>query len=65
VALGDKMSGFVAEQVVKSATDILHGCRKRSRIFTQGSDYALSLGPDVIKRAANRVFRAPKPRFAP
>ena len=52
IQLGDEMNGFLAEETVKSASDILPWLQEAIAHFYPNSTYAASLDPDLRARAA-------------
>ena len=60
VRLGDDMNGYLAEETVKTVPRLFPGCRRRLRISTRRSSYALSLSPELRERAKRRLFQPPK-----
>jgi hypothetical protein len=57
VRLGDTSHGFLAEENVSSADDIVPWLQEAIAHFYPDSTYAKSLNADVHERAQNRVFR--------
>src|ERR1041385_6903471 len=59
VRLGDEMNGFLAEETVPSAADILPWLQEAIAQFYPTSDCAVSLTPETRERASDKVFRPP------
>jgi hypothetical protein len=60
VGLGDKMNGYVAEETVRTAAEILPWLQDAIVHFFPESPYAASLSPEIRERAKNRLFRTPQ-----
>jgi hypothetical protein len=56
VRLGDKMSGYVAEENLTSTVEILPWLQEAIAHFFPTSTYASSLDPEVRERGARRIF---------
>jgi hypothetical protein len=56
VGLGDKMNGYLAEENVETAAEILPWLRDAIAHFFPQSAYAASLDPDIQERAKSRHF---------
>lgn len=59
VRLGDEMNGFLAEENVASADEIVPWLREAIAHFYPDSTYAASLEDDIRARAKTRLFRTP------
>lgn len=60
VRLGDKINGYLAEETVKSASDIIAWLQEAIAHFYPQSTYAASLDDEIRRRAARRVFYSPR-----
>jgi len=60
VRLGDKMNGYLAEQSVKAASEIVPWLQEAIAHFYPSSEYATALDPEVRLRAANSMFTPPR-----
>jgi hypothetical protein len=60
VWLGDEVNGYVAEETVPDASEIVPWLREAIAHFCPASTYAASLSPEIRDRAAVRLFRAPR-----
>jgi hypothetical protein len=60
VALGDELSGFVAEETVPSVADIVPWLQEAIAHFYPTSTYASSLPPEIRERAVRQLFHAPR-----
>ena len=58
--LGDEMNGFLAEETVQSAADILPWLQEAIAHFFPTSTYARSLPVEVQDRATHRLFQPPR-----
>jgi hypothetical protein len=58
--LGNKVNGFLAEETVRSVSEIVPWLEEAIAHFFPASSYVQSLSPEVHKRPANRLFHAPK-----
>jgi hypothetical protein len=56
VRLGDEMNGFLAEETVRSVSEILPWLQEAIAHFYPTSIYAASLDSDIRERAATRLF---------
>jgi hypothetical protein len=59
VRLGDEMNGYLAEENVRTADEILPWLQEAIAHFFPDSTYAASLDPDLRSRAAHQLFRPP------
>lgn len=59
VRLGDEINGFLAEENVASASDILPWLQEAIAHFYPESTYARSLPEELRDRASRRQFRPP------
>jgi hypothetical protein len=57
VRLGDKMSGYLAEENLTSTAEILPCVREAITHFFPTSTYASSIQPEVRERGAKMIFR--------
>src|SRR5262249_457122 len=55
----DEMNGFLAEEYVESAAEILPWLQEAIAHFYPASTYAASLSAEVRERAAKRLFQPP------
>src|SRR3954462_6295022 len=60
VWLGDEMNGYVAQEGLSSAAEILSWLQEAIAHFYPGSTYAKSLPDEVIDRARLRIFTPPQ-----
>src|SRR5215471_14266307 len=60
VRLGDKMNGYLAEENVGSAAEILPWLQEAIAHFFPSSVYAQSLGLELRARAVRRIFSPPR-----
>ena len=60
VRLGDKMNGYLAEEILTSTAEILPWLQEAVAHFYPASTYAVSLDPEVRERAAQRLFQPPR-----
>ena len=60
VQLGDTMNGFLAEETVASAAEILPWLQAAIAHFYPDSDYTRGLDPDTRERSAKATFRPPR-----
>ena len=60
VRLGDRINGFLAEENVKSSSDIIPWLQEAIAHFYPQSQYANSLDADIRTRAAQRIFCPPR-----
>jgi hypothetical protein len=60
VWLGDDVNGYLAQESVPSAAEIVPWLQEAIAQFYPGSTYAKSLPADVIERARNRLFLPPQ-----
>jgi len=60
VRLGDEMYGYLAEENVRSVSEIIPWLQETIAHFLPASTYAASLEPELRRRAATRLFRLPK-----
>lgn len=58
--LGDKINGYLAEENVKSVSDIVPWLQEAIAHFYPQSEYAASLDAEVKTRATRRVFYPPR-----
>ena len=59
-SFGDEVNGYVAEETVPDASEIVPWLREAIAHFYPASTYAASLSPEIRDRAAVRLFRAPR-----
>ena len=57
VRLGDKMSGYLAEETLTSTAEIIPWLQEAITHFFPTSAYASTLDAEVRQRGANRIFR--------
>ena len=57
VRLGDKMSGYLAEESLSSTAEILPWFQEAIAHFFPASTYASSLDPEVRERGTKRIFQ--------
>jgi DNA-directed RNA polymerase subunit RPC12/RpoP len=62
IRLGDEMNGFLAEEVVPSAGEILPWLQEAIAHFFAESTYAASLSAEVRDRGARQMFLPPQMR---
>jgi hypothetical protein len=60
VRLGDDMNGYLAEETVKTVTEIIPWLQEAIAHFYSESSYARSLSPELRQRAKQRLFQPPK-----
>jgi hypothetical protein len=60
VRLGDDMNGYLAADFVPTVADIVPWLQEAIAHFYPASTYTASLPPDLIERAAKRLFHTPK-----
>jgi hypothetical protein len=60
VRLGDKINGFLAEERLKSTSEMLPWLQEAIARFLTVSTYASRLDAPVRQRGANRIFRPPR-----
>jgi hypothetical protein len=60
VRLGDDANGYQAADFVKTVADIVPWLQDAIAHFYPNSTYAASLSPELIERAAKRLFHPPK-----
>ena len=60
VRLGDKMNGYLAEQNVKAASEIVPWLQEAIAHFYPSSEYATALDAEIRQRGANRMFSPPR-----
>src|SRR5438105_3581650 len=60
VRLGDQMNGYLAEETVGSAFEIVHWLREAIGHFYPDSEYSAALDAEIRERATRRVFCPPR-----
>jgi len=60
VWVGDDMNGYLAQDTVASAAEIVPWLQEAIAHFYPHSTYAKSLDPSVVERSASRLFQTPR-----
>jgi predicted RNA-binding Zn-ribbon protein involved in translation (DUF1610 family) len=60
VRLGDKINGYLAEENVKSVSEIISWLQEAIAHFYPESEYATSLNDEIRTRAAHQIFSPPR-----
>lgn len=60
VRIGDKMNGYLAEENVRSLSDIIPWLQEAIAHFYPESQYAASLDAEIRTRATRRLFTPPR-----
>src|SRR5579862_4384736 len=60
VRLGDRMNGYLAEETMNTAGDIVPWLQEAIAHFYPDSTYAQSINADVKARAESRLFSPPR-----
>ena len=60
IRLGDEMNGYLAEETLQSAFEIVSWLQEAIAHFYPESQYAQALGEEIRERAVRRIFCPPR-----
>jgi hypothetical protein len=60
IRLGDEVNGFLTQETLPSAVEILPWLQEAIAHFYPDSPYTAALEPELVRRAAHRIFQRPR-----